>query len=174
MNNLVTRETAPDDVAQVLALYPQAFPEEELRPVVSGLLESGANVLSLAGFDGDALVAHVLFTICGSEQQEQTGALLGPLAVVPSHQRKGLGNAIVCTGLERLEEMGIRQVFVLGDPAYYGRFGFVPERQVLAPYPIPEEWAEAWQSVPLAARAPLAPGRLLLPKPWMDPVLWGP
>jgi putative acetyltransferase len=173
-DNLVIRETTSGDIAQVLALYPQAFPEEELRPVVSALLEKGSDVLSLAGFDGDALVAHVLFTACGTEERDRTGVLLGPLCVMPSLQRQGLGTSLVRAGLERLEKIGIKQVFVLGDPAYYQRFGFSPERQVLAPYPIPEEWADAWQSIPLAARALLAAGRLSLPEPWMEPALWGP
>ncbi|MBS9719058.1 GNAT family N-acetyltransferase [Pseudohalocynthiibacter aestuariivivens] len=168
------RETTSGDIAQVLALYPLAFPEEELRPVVLALLEDGLDVLSLAGFDGDALVAHVLFTICETEEWDRTGALLAPLGVIPLLQRLGLGSSLVRAGLERLEKRGIKQVFVLGDPAYYQRFGFSPERQVLAPYPIPEEWADAWQSILLAAQAPLAPGRLSLPEPWMNPVLWKP
>ncbi len=171
---LVIRETTSEDIAQVLALYPQAFPEEDLRPVVSGLLAQGPEVLSLAGFDGDSLVAHVLFTICGTEERDQTGALLGPLGVIPLLQRQGVGGSLVRAGLERLEKRGAKQVFVLGDPAYYQRFGFLPERQVLTPYPIPEEWVDAWQSMPLAARAPLDVGRLLLPEPWMEPALWGP
>ncbi len=173
-NKLVIRETTSGDVAQVLALYPQAFPEEELRPVVSALLEEELEVLSLAAFDGDALVAHVLFTICGTEEWDRTGALLAPLGVIPSLQRQGLGNSLVHAGLARLKKRGIKQVFVLGDPAYYQRFGFSPERQVLPPYPMPEEWLDAWQSMPLAARAPLATGRLSMPEPWMEPALWGP
>jgi len=60
--------------------------------------------------------------------------------VIPLLQRQGLGNSLVRAGLERLEQRRIKQVFVLGDPAYYQRFGFSPERQGLTPYPIPEEW----------------------------------
>nr|WP_246531854.1 N-acetyltransferase [Pseudohalocynthiibacter aestuariivivens] len=166
------RETTSGDIAQVLSLYPLAFPEEELRPVVLALLKDGSDVLSLAGFDGDALVAHVLFTICETEELDRTGSLLAPLGVIPLLQRRRLGSSLVRAGLERLEKRGIKQVFVLGDPAYYQRLGFSPERQVLTPYAIPEEWADDWQSIQLAAQAPLAPGRLALPEPWMNPVLW--
>ena len=171
-NRIVIRETTPQEVSQVLALYPLAFPEEELRPVVSALLESVPYILSLAAFDGDTLAAHVLFTICGTEGKDRTGALLAPLGVIPSHQKQGLGTSLVEAGLERLEKTGIHQVFVLGDPAYYKRFGFGQERQVLAPYPISKEWAQAWQSMPLGKRAPLIAGKLVLPKPWMEPALW--
>ncbi len=168
------RETTSSDLAHVLVLYPQAFPEEELRPVVSALLELGQGVLSLAGFQEDALVAHVLFTTCWTDGRDRPGALLGPLGVLPSYQRKGVGSSLVRTGLEQLKKNGVKQVFVLGDPGYYRCFGFSPERQVLSPYPLPAQWADAWQSTTLAARAPLAAGTLTLPEPWMQPALWSP
>ena len=60
---LVIRETTLGELVQVLALYPQAFPQEELRPVVSALLEEEPEILSLAAFDGGKLVAHDLYTI---------------------------------------------------------------------------------------------------------------
>ena len=173
-NKLVIRQTTPTDTAQIRALYPLSFPDEDLTPVVSALLKEGPQVLSLASFDGDALVAHVLFSLCTTEGQHQTGSLLGPLGVLPSHQRQGLGDTLVRNGLNRLEKSGVSQVFVLGDPGYYQRFGFSPERHMLAPYPLPVEYGDAWQSMPLASRAPLLAGQLSVPEPWMDAALWGP
>ncbi|WP_371227859.1 GNAT family N-acetyltransferase [Roseovarius sp. 2305UL8-3] len=174
IGNVDIRETTPSDITQILALYPQMFPDEELRPVVSELLDGEFDVLSLAAFEGDAAVGHVLFSICGTQESDPAGAILGPLGVLPSLQQNGLGSALVRAGLERLEQRGIRQVFVLGDPAYYQRFGFAPERKVMPPYPLPDEWAEAWESMLLADRTPLADGPLLPPEPWMKPELWGP
>jgi len=172
-DKMIIRKTTAKEPSQILALYPLAFPDEELRPVVSGLIEGDVEVLSLAAFQGEELVAHVLFTIFGDEGDNGAGALLAPLGVVPDHQGQGVGNALVKEGLARLGAMGVRQVFVFGDPAYYGRFGFQTERQVLTPYPLPEEYGDdAWQSMPLAGRAPLAAGRLSLPEPWMEPALW--
>ncbi len=173
-DKLVIRETTAGDVVQVLALYPQAFPEEELRPVVTDLLKEGTDVLSLAGFDGKVLVAHVVFTACGTAGENRGAALLAPLGVKPSHQQQGLGSSLVRAGLQQLEDQGIRQVFVLGDPAYYQRFGFLPERQVLTPYPIPENWADAWQSMLLAGGKRMAAGCLSVLDPWMEPTLWAP
>ena len=172
-DKLAIRETTAEDVEQILSLYPLAFPEEELRPVVAALLNEDTGVVSLAGFDGDALIAHVLFSGCGTEAN-QGGALLAPLGVKPSHQRQGVGSSLVRAGIERLRKLDIRQVFVLGDPGYYRRFGFRPERRVLTPYPIPEDWADAWQSMVLGGRPRLAAGRLLVLKPWMEAVLWAP
>lgn len=165
------RHTTPNNFAQVLGLYPLTFPEEDLRDVVAALLEQGSRVLSLASFDGDALVAHVLFSICKTEGP-QVGALLGPLGVIPARQRQGVGDTLVRHGLEQLQATGINQVFVLGNPAYYVRFGFTPEKQVLAPYPLPVDYGDAWQSMTLAERPPLTAGRLELPEPWMNPALW--
>ncbi|MEM7684243.1 MAG: N-acetyltransferase [Pseudomonadota bacterium] len=166
------RESRPNETGEVLALYPQAFPDEELRPVVSALIEGDADVLSLVACDCATLVAHVLFTLCEVPDNPRKDALLAPLGVIPAFQKQGVGTAIVRAALDRLKTSGIGRVFVLGDPNYYGRFGFRPERRVLAPYDIPAEWADAWQSLKLSATMPPSAGRLALPDPWMDPALW--
>ena len=101
-------------------------------------------------------------------------ALLAPLAVAPKHQRQGIGSAIVRTGFGAVRDAGVSRVFVLGDPAYYGRFGFVPERATLTPCPIPANWAAAWQSKSLDGDEAPAIGRLELPAPWLEPALWAP
>ncbi len=172
--NLVIRDTRAEETDRVLAFYPQAFPDEDLRPVVSSLLAEETDVLSLAAFDGTTVIAHVLFTLCGSGSGKTGGALLAPLGVIPGWQKKGLGTKIVRAGLKRLQEIGVMQVFVLGDPAYYSRFGFMPESLIKPPCPIPDEWAEAWQSLPLAEQKRLNAGQLSVPKPWQDPALWAP
>ena len=176
MSGFATRQTTAQDISQVLQLYPKAFPDEDLRPVVAALLEpeTDFDVLSMATFEDSELIAHVLFTICGTREVDQSGALLAPLGVTPSHQRRGLGASLVRAGLETLEASGTRQVFVLGDPAYYGRFGFRTESAVRPPYALPEEWEGAWQSILISGRTPLDEGPLFLPEPWMDPALWRP
>lgn len=52
--------------------------------------------------------------------------LLGPLAVDPDHQGEGIGRALVAEGLKRARARGYGLVLLVGDPAYYGRFGFEP------------------------------------------------
>ncbi|MEL6765990.1 MAG: N-acetyltransferase [Pseudomonadota bacterium] len=167
-------ETCIDDTAALLALYRDVFPDEDLRPLVAALLALDRGCLSLVALESGTPVAHIAFTRCGTTPGESTGALLGPLAVAPGHQRQGRGTAILKSGLDLLAEQGVRQIFVLGDPGYYGRFGFRPETAVATPLPIPEDWASAWRSLTLAGRAPLPPGTLIVPKPWMDPALWAP
>lgn len=159
------RESRDEDRDALLALSVRAFPDEDLRPLVAALLDCPA-CLSLCAMEAGAAVGHAVFTRCDA------GALLGPVAVAPERQRAGLGSTLLRDGLERLRAQDVAQVFVLGDPAYYRRFGFTPERAVTPPYPIPEAWADAWRSLRLGDRAPLAPGALRVPAPWRDPALW--
>src|SRR5690606_35916628 len=62
-------------------------------------------------------------TIEGS-QPAPSACQLAPLAVLPAYQRAGIGSALVHAGLERCRDVGWSAVFVIGDPAYYSRFGF--------------------------------------------------
>ncbi|MBA83856.1 GNAT family N-acetyltransferase [Thalassobius sp. S69A] len=155
-------------LAEVLEIYPAAFPDEELRPVVRELAAL-PEVLHLAAQEGDALLGHVAFT--PGQVGGHRVALLGPLAVHPDRQKMGLGAALVTAGLARSKQDGAALALVLGDPGYYGRFGFAPETQVTPPYPMPADWAPAWQSVALRPGADLE-GRLKLPPVWMQPELW--
>ena len=74
------------------------------------------------------VVGHVLFTrIAIREGSHSHDALaLAPLAVRPSHQRRGFGAALVRQGLDDARRLGHRLVIVVGHPEYYPRFGFVP------------------------------------------------
>ena len=168
------REIRAKDIASVETLYRDAFPVEDLLPLVRELLSEPAMALSLVGLADRALAGHVIFTACGIAGRSAEVALLGPLAVAPGRQRQGIGAALVREGLRRLKNDGVSQVYVLGDPEYYRRFGFQPEGRVTPPYPLPEEWNGAWQSVCLHGIAPPLPSVLSLPPPWMRPALWAP
>ena len=74
-----------------------------------------------------------------------------------------------------MRDEGIGVVFVLGDPAYYGRLGFEPDRLIDTPViPIPDEWAEAWQSLYLDEATKGLAGKLDVPPEWRNPAWWGP
>jgi putative acetyltransferase len=168
------RESGAGDLGAIEALYPDVFPQEDLLPLVRALLNEGAAVLSLVALINEAAVGHGIFTRCRIEGSDAPVALLGPVAVLPGMQKRGIGSALIRKSLKRLEAEGVSQVCVLGDPAYYGRFGFAPERQVVPPYDLPEEWRDAWQSVHLGGALASVGGRLTVPRPWRDPALWGP
>ncbi len=168
------RESLPSDVASIEKLYPDAFPDEDLLPLVRELLREESIVLSLVGIVDRALVGHVIFTTCSIAGRTDKVSLLGPLAVAPAWQRRGIGSALVREGLLRLENAGAIQVYVLGDPAYYERVGFEPEAGVTPPYPLPKEWRGAWQSVSLHNAEQPPHGKLSVPQPWLQPALWAP
>lgn len=174
INKIEIRESGPNDIILIEKLYPDAFPDEDLLPVVRELLKEAPTVLSLVGIADKVLAGHVIFTPCSISGRDDKVALLAPLAVAPTWQRQGVGSAIVNTGLRRLENAGVTHVFVLGDPAYYGRFGFAPDDNVAPPYPLPEEWRSAWQSLTLRDDKPPLSGKLCVPQPWRQQALWAP
>ena len=174
MHDIQIRPSRPEDMVSIGKLYPAAFPEEDLLPLVRQLLTEEPGILSLVAEAGDAAAGHILFTLCAITGSDARAALLAPLAVAPEWQRKGIGSALIREGLDRLGQAGVAHVYVLGDPAYYGRSGFKPETGVAPPYPLPEEYREAWQSLGLGSAPPPADGKLKLPDVWMQPALWGP
>ena len=171
---LKIRECRAEDRGAVEALYPRAFPDEDLLPVVRDLLDDPGHTVALVAVIDGKVVGNIIFTRCGVDDCKADVALLAPLAVEPAQQGKGVGSALVRSGLQRLDEEGIGAVYVLGDPAYYGRLGFAPERSVKAPYELPEEWTDAWQSLRLGHATAPAEGRLVVPPPWRDAALWAP
>ncbi len=174
IGQIKVRESLSNDLGSLEKLYPDAFPDEDLLPLVRELLGEASGVVSLVGLADQAVVGHVIFTTCGIARRPEKVALLAPLAVAPDCQRQGIGSALVRAGLGRVEDAGAQQVYVLGDPAYYGRFGFAPDERVTPPYPLPEQWRSAWQSLSLRASMPHLHGKLSVPHPWRRPALWAP
>jgi putative acetyltransferase len=168
------RTTTEGDAPALAELYRAAFPAEDLLPLVRRLMTEVPGLLSLAAVEDGEFAGHVLFTPCDVDDAGARVALLGPLAVLPTRQGRGIGTALVRDGFRRLGEVGVARVLVLGDPDYYARFGFAPERLVLPPYALPEAWVDAWQSRDLANGAARIAGRLLPPPAWLTPGLWQP
>jgi putative acetyltransferase len=143
-----------------------------LLSLVRALLDEGTGVLSLVALADGSLAGHVVFTACSVSGATAQVALLAPLAVAPDRQGQDIGSALVRAGLERMCGAGVARALVLGDPAYYGRFGFVPERAIAPPYELPAAWRDAWQSLALDDDTPPLAGTLTVPPPWRHPALW--
>ena len=110
------------DRAAIHAVVMAAFGRADEADLVDRLREDGSVVISLVSLDADAVVTgHVLL----SRMDAPFKALgLAPLSVLPAHQRSGIGSQLVRAALRRAKDLGWEAVFVLGDPQYYGRFGF--------------------------------------------------
>ena len=165
------RLSQPDDLPGIEQVYAGAFPDEDLIPVVRELLDFGLGVMSLVAVKDDAIVGHVIFSECDVEGQKVS--MLAPLCAVPALHKQGIGTALVQAGFERLKDDGINWVYVLGDPNYYGRFGFKMENDVAPPYPLPDEWQDlgAWQSMTMDD-VPALKGKLDVPAPWQHKKYW--
>ncbi|CTQ74355.1 GNAT family N-acetyltransferase [Roseibium alexandrii] len=168
---MIFRVSTKGDLQSLERIYPAAFPKENLLPVVRSLVTGSVDVLSLVAEDDGKVVGHVAFTICSVG--DVSAALLAPLCVDPERHKQGIGTVLVREGFKRLQKRAINQVLVLGDPRYYGRFGFVAERAVRPPYPMPEGWADAWQSLSFGTTEDQIEGTLVVPGVWQNPVLWG-
>lgn len=121
------RPEAPSDLAAVRAVNEAAFGTSGEADLVDTLRDKVQPLVSLvADLDG-SVVDHILFspvTLTPGADVMLMG--LGPMAVLPEHQRRGIGSALVAEGLKRCAALGCDAVIVLGHPAYYPRFGFVP------------------------------------------------
>ncbi len=170
------RAVGPQDRTALWQLYPAAFPDEDLLPLLNQMLEAQEappkTPLMLVAEDQAGVIGHIAFTPCDCAPGSAQLSMLAPLAVDPARQRRGVGTALIAAGLSRLRSQGIAAVYVLGDPAYYGRSGFQPDAGLAPPYPLPEEYRTAWQSLALTGEKPQ--GKLVVPEYWRDPVLWGP
>ncbi len=170
--NFDIRLTTPADTAAIEELYRAAFPDEDLLPLVHDLLYSGDEVVSIVALDDGRISGHAGFTYCTVEGGDEKVALLAPLAVTPMHQLRGIGRKLVEAGCDMLVEAGVGHVFVLGDPGYYGRLGFVAAENVTPPYDLPEEWQGAWQVLEIGIANTKPKGRMAVPKLWQNEALW--
>lgn len=118
------RDERPGDAAAIRAIHLAAFPAAGEADLVDRLRASGAAVVSRVAEDGGAILGHVVFSPVTIGAARGLG--LAPLAVLPLHQRCGVGGALVRDGLEACARRGCGFVVVLGHPEYYPRFGFRP------------------------------------------------
>lgn len=119
--------------------------------------------LSLVAVAGEDVVGHV---VCSrADVGGRAALLLGPLSVRPDHQGGGVGSALVHAVLGAADALGEPVVALLGDPAYYGRFGFVPASEVGIESPDPT-WGRYFQARTLSTHEPSLRGRLSEPAPF--------
>ena len=150
IKKLQIREAVETDLNDVLLIERLAFGHDKEAKLVRNLLHdpSAKPLLSLLAFKKDRAVGHILFTTARlSGTQDATSiVILAPLAIVPDAQKQGNGGKLIEQGLEVLSNSGVDLVFVLGHPGYYPRHGFKPAGRLgfEAPYPIPDEAADAW------------------------------
>ena len=122
---IAIRDEQPGDLAAIRAVNDAAFDQPLEGRIVDALRAHGVAQLSLVAVVDGRVVGHILFSPVTSAAGVD-GLGLGPMAVAPEHQRRGVGGALIDAGLSRLRAAGCPFVVVLGHHEYYTRFGFVP------------------------------------------------
>jgi putative acetyltransferase len=122
------RLVRPEDEPAIRAVLTAAFPSTAEADLVERLVAAGHDELALVAENAGQLIGYLLFSPVTIEREGRVvaeGLGLAPLAVMPAHQRQGIGTQLTVAGLQTLEAAGCPFVVVLGHPAYYRRFGFV-------------------------------------------------
>jgi len=129
------RHARSADRPAIEAVLAAAFGRMDEAELVGRLRADEDAMFELVAEEDGAIVGHILYSRLWADRPELFAAL-APLAVRPERQASGLGSALVRASLDTAREFGCHGVLVLGDPAYYGRFGFSAEtaREVIAPY----------------------------------------
>jgi putative acetyltransferase len=135
---LTVREERPGDIEAIRAVNQLAFGQQDEGRLVDALRSNNGVLLSLVAARNEDVLGHILFSIVTihSGQDLITGAGLGPMSVLPELQRHGIGGKLIEAGKQKLQDLGLPFIVVLGHHEYYPRFGFEPASQ----YAIRCEW----------------------------------
>lgn len=153
---MMIRSERPGDAAAIEAVTLAAFKDAPHTThteqfIVRALREAGALSVSLVAEDAGVIVGHVALSPVILSGGEPGWYGLGPISVAPAVQGRGIGIRLMRAALGALRDMGAAGCVVLGDPAYYGRFGFVADPALV----LPEVPPVYFQVLPLNGSVPV-------------------
>lgn len=127
--SVVLRPGRPGDAPAIQRVTAEAFrgaphASGTEQFIVRDLHRAGALAVSLVAVLGEAIVGHVAASPVTVSGGAPAWFGLGPVSVLPAHQAQGIGSQLVGEALRLLRQQGAAGCVVLGEPAYYGRFGF--------------------------------------------------
>lgn len=131
----IIRPERPEDTVAIrriteAAFAATAFSDGSEGAIIDALRNAGDLTLSLVAEDAGEVVGHVAFSPVriGADHGGWFG--LGPVAVRRDRQRQGIGGLLIRAGLAALKDQGAAGVVLIGDAAYYTRFGFANDGSV--------------------------------------------
>jgi putative acetyltransferase len=135
------------------AFTPMPFSDGSEHHLVDLLRERGELALSLIALDaGGAIIGHIGFSPATIEQRKCGWFQMAPVSVCPTVRQLGIGSALIEAGIDRLRQDGARGIAVVGNPAYYERFGFGALAGLV---PASEHDAQFFRAMVLAGQAPV-------------------
>jgi len=130
------KEASPSEYAAIRHVTQAAFASMSFSSgaepnIIETLRAEGDLYLSLVAIGQGRLLGHCAFSAVEISGAAGSWYVLGPIAVGPSDQRKGIGRALVTEGLSRLQTQGAQGCVVIGNPQIYSRFGFQSDGQLI-------------------------------------------
>lgn len=137
-DQITIRPETADDIAAIRAVTSAAFLEAEHsdgteQAIVERLRDAGCLTASLVAESQGRVIGHVAVSPVSISDGAPGWYGLGPISVLPEFQRRGIGSLLMKRALESLQELRASGCVVLGDPAFYGRFGFEAHRGLELP-----------------------------------------
>jgi putative acetyltransferase len=123
------RSEKAHDTTQITAIHDQAFKGPDEGKIVEALRKNNNLTISLVCEIDGRLAGHIAYSPIIDENNETIGIGLAPVAVLPSMHKQGIGSRLIEHGNRKAIAMGFNKIFVLGEPSYYSRFGFVLARE---------------------------------------------
>ena len=126
---MIIRDENPGDIQAIHDLTMAAFENHPISRqteqfIVKALRDAGALSISLVAEVGGQVVGHIAFSPVTISDGTENWYGCGPFSVLPEHQRRGFGKALLAEGLAELRKLGGKGCALVGDPNYYSRFGF--------------------------------------------------
>ena len=153
--NIIIRDEQAEDIEAIEELTKAAFQNAEHTShtehfIVNSLRDHGQLTISLVAIEDKSIIGHIAISPVEISSGEIGWYGLGPVSVLPEFQGKGIGSKLIRSGLEALKDLDALGCVLLGDPNYYGKFGFKADaRLVLEGVP-----AEYFQILPFTNDIP--------------------
>lgn len=127
--NYTIRREEPSDIDAIDQVTKSAFASAAYSSgtesfIIKALRANGRLAVSLVAAEGGAVIGHIAISPVTISSGAEGWFGLGPVSVLPSKQGSGVGSALIRAALEALEKLHAAGCVVLGEPSYYGRFGF--------------------------------------------------
>lgn len=135
---MIIRDEVATDIEAIRSVITAAFEQAPHSSgtetaIVDALRANNVLTLSLVAEEHSEVVGYVAYSPVSVGGIRAGWFGLGPVAVVNRKQRRGIGRALIESGLERLRAMGAQGCVVLGEPDYYARFGFESDANLRFP-----------------------------------------
>ena len=146
MSIRIRKETAADlpaiEAVTISAFLNAPHTSHTEQFIVSALRKAGSLSISLVADVEGSVVGHVAVSPISISDLASGWFGLGPVSVMPEHQRRGVGSRLMREALGILRERGAAGCVLLGEPEYYSRFGFHVDPNLILP-DVPPEYFQA-------------------------------